>query len=195
MEIVYTDGATPLDPDEMAGLRARSITTRAELDSLEQGNILEAVNWIETGRIGDMLSEEFVRKLHLKMFGKVWKWAGTYRHSDKSIGIDWRYITTEIAKLLGDARYHVDERPMPDDEIGARFHYRLEKIHPFPNGNGRHGRLMTDLLMERELGTERFSWGGTNLSRENGVRGRYLEALRTVDRSGDYGDLIEFVRS
>jgi len=195
MKIVFPDGATPLDPDEMEGLKIQSVMFRPELDRWEHENILEALEWIAEGNIGDMLSEEFVRKLHLKMFGKVWKWAGTYRHSDKSIGIDWRYITTEIAKLLGDARYHVDERPMLDDEIGARFHYRLEKIHPFPNGNGRHGRLMTDLLMERELGTERFSWGGTNLSRENGVRGRYLEALRTVDHSGDYGDLIEFVRS
>lgn len=195
MKIVYTDGATPLDPDEMAGLKARSITTRTELDSLEQGNILEAVDWIETGRIGDILAEGFVRKLHEKMFGRVWKWAGKYRLSDKNIGVTWDMIPEEIAKLIGDARYWVDERPFPDDEAGARFHYRFELIHPFPNGNGRLGRLLTDLLMEKKLGAERFSWGGTNLSRENGVRKRYLEAIREVDRSGNYRPLIEFVRS
>ena len=97
--------------------------------------------------------------------------------------------------LLGDARYWVEARPMPTDEIGAVFHYRLELIHPFPNGNGRHGRLMTDLLMSRVLGVERFSWGGEKLSVDSDVRKRYIDALRAVDQSNDYRPLIEFVRS
>lgn len=195
MKIVYPDGATPLDPDEMAGLKVQSVSTREDLDRLEQGNILEAIDWIENGRPGDILTESFVRKLHVKMFGKVWKWAGSYRRSGKNIGVDWEMIPEEIAKLLGDTRYWIDERPMPDDEIGARFHYRFELIHPFPNGNGRHGRLLTDLVMERELGADRFSWGGANPSRDRDVRNRYIEAIRDVDRSGDYGPLIGFVRS
>lgn len=195
MKIVYPDGATPLDPDEMAGLKAQSISTREDLDRLEQGNILEAIDWIENGRPGDILTEGFVRKLHVKMFGKVWKWAGTYRHSGKNIGVDWERIPEEIAKLLGDTRFWIDERLMPDDEIGARFHYRFELIHPFHNGNGRHGRLLTDLVMERKLGAERFSWGGANPSWDKNVRKRYIEAIQDVDRSGDYSPLIGFVRS
>jgi Fic-DOC domain mobile mystery protein B len=129
------------------------------------------------------------------MFGKVWKWAGTYRTSGKNIGVPVGEIHEELAKLLGDARFWIENRTMSDDEIGARFHYRFELVHPFPNGNGRLGRLLTDLLMEKELGTERFSWGGTDLSQKNNVRNRYIEAIRAVDRSGDYGPLIEFVRS
>jgi len=195
MEIVYPEGATPLDPDEINGLRIQSVTTRDDLDRWEQINILEAINWVETGRIGDILTEEFVRKLHLKMFGNVWKWAGKYRKSEKNIGVFWERIPEEIAKLLGDARFWIDERSMPADETGAMFHYRLELIHPFPNGNGRHGRLMTDLLMNRILGAERFSWGGNRLSRDSDVRKRYIDALRAVDQSNDYGPLIEFVRS
>ena len=195
MEIVYPDGSTPLDPDEVNGLKIQSVTTRDDLDRWEQENILEAVEWIGSGRIGDILTEEFVRKLHLKMFGEVWKWAGRYRLSDKNIGVIWTSIPEEIAKLLGDARFWVAERSMPDDEIGAIFHYRLERIHPFPNGNGRHGRLLTDLLMERKLGTERFSWGGANISRDDSTRKHYIEALRAVDKSNDFGPLIKFVRS
>jgi Fic-DOC domain mobile mystery protein B len=195
MEIVYPEGATPLDPDEAGGLRIPSIATREDLDRLEQENILEAIDWTENGRIGDILTERFVRKLHARMFGNVWKWAGRYRKSDKNIGVFWERIPEEIAKLLGDARFWVEERPMPVDEIGAVFHYRLELIHPFPNGNGRHGRLMTDLLVSRSLGAERFSWGGEHLSADSDVRRRYIDALRAVDISNDYGPLIEFVRS
>ncbi len=195
MEITYPEGATPLDPDELNGLRIPSITTRDDLDRWEQVNILEAIDWTDIGRIGDILAEEFVRKLHLKMFGNVWRWAGKYRKSNKNIGVFWERIPEEIAKLLGDTRFWVEERAMPGDEIGAVFHYRLELIHPFPNGNGRHGRLMTDLLMNRVLGRDRFSWGGGKLSRNSDVRKRYIDALRAVDQSNDYGPLIEFVRS
>lgn len=188
-------GATPLDPDELEGLRIPSVTLKEELDRFEQENILEALEWLESGRIGDILTEEFVRKLHTKMFGKVWKWAGTYRTSGKNIGVPVGMIHEELAKLLGDARYWVEERPMPDDEIGAVFHYRFEFVHPFPNGNGRIGRLLTDLLVERELGAERFTWGGGNVSSEKSIRDRYLEAIRAVDMSRDFGPLLEFVRS
>ena len=195
MEIAYSDGATPLDPDEIEGLKIKSVATRLELDRYEQENILEAMDWIERGRTGDILTEQFVRKLHLKMFGNVWRWAGTYRTSGKNIGVPVGMIHEELAKLLGDAHFWVEQRSMPDDLIGATFHYRFEYIHPFPNGNGRHGRLMTDLLMQRKLGAERFSWGGGNVSRDDTIRSRYLEAIRAIDTSSDFGPLIEFVRS
>jgi Fic-DOC domain mobile mystery protein B len=195
MEIEYPAGMRRLDPDELEGLLIPSVRTQGDLDRWEQENILDALDWLDTGRTGDILTEQFVRKLHMKMFGKVWKWAGTFRTSGKNIGVSVGMIHEELAKLLGDARLWIEERPMTDDEIGAIFHYRFELIHPFSNGNGRHGRLMTDLLMERLLGAERFSWGGGNISRDIDIRARYIEALRAVDRSYDFGPLLEFVRS
>jgi fido (protein-threonine AMPylation protein) len=42
--------------------------------------------------------------------------------------------------------YWLERGTYPLDEIAARFHHRLVAIHPFPNGKGRHGRLMADLL-------------------------------------------------
>jgi Fic-DOC domain mobile mystery protein B len=186
-----------LDPDETLGLLIPSIRTQEDLDRYELQNILDAFTWLESGRIGDILTETFVRKLHVKMFGNIWKWAGTYRTSGMNIGVPVGMIHEELAKLLADARFWVAERPMPDDEIGAVFHYRFEWIHPFPNGNGRIGRLLTDLLMERELGAEMFTWGEGSGTANDGrsIRERYLEAIRAIDRSSDYTLLLEFVRS
>jgi fido (protein-threonine AMPylation protein) len=42
----YPDGATPLDPDEMEGLRFKHVSTRGELDELEQANIQEGLAWL-----------------------------------------------------------------------------------------------------------------------------------------------------
>jgi Fic-DOC domain mobile mystery protein B len=81
----------------------------------------------------------------------------------------------------------------PPDEIAVRFHHRLEQIHPFPNGNGRHARLMADLLVMR-LGGERFSWGSTNLQDAGAVRQRYFAALQSAD-DHDIGPLLTFARS
>src|SRR5690606_4411658 len=71
------DGATPLDPDEIAGLKFDHITTRGELDELEQANITQGLRWLGRRRGGDVLSDEFIRQLHVRLFGDVWRWAGT----------------------------------------------------------------------------------------------------------------------
>jgi fido (protein-threonine AMPylation protein) len=81
----------------------------------------------------------------------------------------------------------------PPDEIACRFHHRMVWIHPFPNGNGRHARLFTDLLLERILRQPRFSWGGMSGIPEGDVRADYLAALRAADK-GDYRKLAEFAR-
>lgn len=80
------------------------------------------------------------------------------------------------------------------DELAARFHHALVWIHPFPNGNGRHARMMADALLQ-QLGRPAFSWGsGANLVSASAVRARYLAALRAADRN-DFADLVAFVRS
>ena len=81
----------------------------------------------------------------------------------------------------------------PPDEIALRLHHRLTAIHPFPNGNGRHARLMADLLIER-LGGQAFTWGGGSLTNIGELRKRYVAALKTADNH-DVGPLLEFVRS
>ena len=194
MDDTHTDGATPLGPDEKEGLIPSHITTREELNRFEQQNLAEAMQWLETGRVGEILSEGFVRKLHQHMFGKVWKWAGKARTSDKNIGVPKEQVATELHNLLEDTKAQIKHGAYPPDEIAWRFHHRLVWIHPFPNGNGRHARLMTDILLEKLLGRPRFTWGSADLISEGGARNRYLQALRAADK-GDCSLLASFVRS
>lgn len=193
MDFYYAPGATPLDPDEAAGLIPRHITTQGELNEWEQANILEGVQWALKQKKRDLLDEAFVRELHRRMFSKTWKWAGTYRQTDKNIGVDWRQIPVQLRNLLDDAKTQIEFQSYPADELALRFHHRLVWIHPFANGNGRHARLMADLLIQR-LGHPAFSWGGQSLVTANTNRQSYLAALRAADNR-DYQPLLEFARS
>jgi Fic-DOC domain mobile mystery protein B len=188
------DGQTPLDPDEKAGLIPEHLSTQGELNEWEQENLLRAVRWLKRVRSPDVLSEGFCRTLHARMFDQTWDWAGTFRKSDKNIGGDWTQIGVKLDQLFGNTRWWVDNATFGTDEIAARFHRDLVWIHPFPNGNGRHARLMADALLRR-LGQPAFSWGNAgSLVAVSEARSRYLSALRAADR-GDYRPLMSFVRS
>lgn len=82
------DGATPLDPDELDGLKFTRVTTRGEFDELEQASVQSGLLWLSRARAQDVLSEEFIRTRHKRLFGDLWKWAGTFRQSEKNIGVD-----------------------------------------------------------------------------------------------------------
>ncbi len=192
LDLDYPDGATPLDADELASLIPGHITTQGELNEWEQLNILQGEEWARK-QSKEILDEGFVRQLHERMFGETWRWAGEFRRSDKNIGVDWRRIAVDLRNLLDDVRYQVEHGTFPSDEIAVRFHHRLVAIHPFPNGNGRHARLMADLLIQR-LGRPRFSWGRHNLVDAGATRAQYIAALRAAD-GHDYAPLLAFARS
>ena len=194
IDLKYPIGATPIDPDEMEGLKIGHITTREELNRFEQDNINEALQWVENRRRSDILTEKFIKTLHQKMFGKVWSWAGTFRLSGKNIGVDRTQIPVDLQKLLQDVRYWIDNKTYLTDEIAVRFHHKLVWIHLFANGNGRHARLMTDILLKDVLQQEPFTWNMKNINVEDKVRSLYISALKKADRN-DYLPLLEFVRS
>lgn len=196
LDLEYIPGQTPIDEDEMEGLLIRTISTRGELDEFEQANIEEALEWTVSERFtrDEILSEKFVMRVHKKMFGKVWDWAGTRRKSNKNIGVDKSQITTELRKLLDDCRYWIDQEVFPPDEIAVRFSHRLVAIHIFPNGNGRHSRLMADILISHGFDKPVFSWGGSDLTSHTDIRKRYLEAIYQAD-AGNIVPLVEFARS
>ena len=173
------DANTPLTHEEREGLIPSYVTLRSELNEAEQANILEAEGWA-FARKRDVLDERFLTNLHKRMFGRVWRWAGEFRRTDRNIGIDPYRIQTELRQLLDDCRYWIEHDTYPPDEIAARFHHRLVFIHPFPNGNGRHARIATDLLLVK-LGRPRFSWGQVNLVDPGETRQRYVAALRAAD--------------
>lgn len=187
-------GATPLDGEELEGLLPTHLVDRSQLNEWEQRNIESALLWLSRQRRPSPLQEAWLRRLHREMFGESWRWAGQYRTSDKSIGADWRQIRMQVPALLADIAYQVEHRVASVDEIAVRFHHRLVSIHPFPNGNGRHARLIADVLIE-QLGAPRFSWGGSSsLVDASALRRHYITALQQADR-GQLDDLLNFARA
>jgi Fic-DOC domain mobile mystery protein B len=186
------DAATPLTPEEMRDLIPAHIAYRSELNEAEQENIARAQEWALGPRRRDLLSEKFAGALHRRMLGDVWRWAGRFRTSQRNMGIDYWLIPTELRKLLDDTKAWIEFKTYPADEIAVRFHHRLVLIHPFPNGNGRHARLMADLLIMR-LGGERFSWGRESLRDPGVARQQYIAALRAADNH-DIAPLLAFAR-
>lgn len=188
------DDGTDLTAEECEGLKQTWITTRADLNEAEQANFDEAVAW--TTKIGarDLLTEDFVFELHRRMFGDVWTWAGTVRRTNKNIGVDKTLILIRLGGLLRDAKFWIEESIFPRDELAIRFHHGLVVIHVFPNGNGRHARLMADLIVA-QLGGVSFTWGGGgNLQQARDARDRYIRAIRRADRY-DFYELFALART
>jgi Fic-DOC domain mobile mystery protein B len=186
------EDATPLTPEERAELIPAHIAYRTELNAAEQENIARGQDWA-LARKRDLLSEKFIKDLHARMLGDVWRWAGKYRTTERNLGIHYYEISIAVRELLEDAKTWVQHNTYSADEIAVRFHHRLVMIHPFPNGNGRHSRLIADLLV-MSLGGERFSWGRANLQQASDMRRQYIEALRAADKH-DYAALLKFARS
>ena len=193
MSFTEPDGATPLGPDEMRGLKFKHVTTRGELDALEQANIQQGIMWLFARKRGDILDSIFLCKAHQRLFGDVWDWAGTFRQREMNIGIDPREIAVQLRMHLDNARYWADEKTFSPLEAAARFHHRLVEIHLFANGNGRHARFVTDLYMRDYFGHGPVQWaGGQNLQVNSERRETYITALRSADR-GDFDPLLRFV--
>lgn len=189
------DGNTSLSPEEQRDL-IPGLSTKEELNEWERQNILEAYGWAFHPRNltrHDPFAEAYGRELHLRMFDQTWKWAGTYRTTEKNIGIPHYQIRDALAALLGDARYWLEHQTWQADELAVRFHHRLVSIHPFANGNGRHARLMADVLVRRQ-GRTVFTWGGADIVRTGDFRRRYIDALRSADKN-DIQPLLVFARS
>lgn len=183
---------TPLEAEEREQLIPSYITLRRELNEAEQINIVDAAKWLAS-RKRDVMDEKFLRNLHTRMFGQVWKWAGDYRKTPRNIGVEaWR-IPMDVAQAIDDAKFWVANETYSPDEIAVRFSHRLVAIHPFPNGNGRFSRMVGDLLAA-QLGQPRFSWGSANLVDPNETRQAYVAALRAAD-AHDLEPLIAFARS
>jgi Fic-DOC domain mobile mystery protein B len=196
LNIEYIDGQTPLNEEEQNGLLIPSITTREELDEFEQLNIEKAIQWTfgKKWKAEQLFSEKFVKDLHKRMYGEVWKWAGAFRESEKNLGIKSYLIPAELKVLLDDAIFWVQNDTYSPDELAIRFKHRLVSIHCFSNGNGRHSRLMADLIMEKLFNATFFSWGSSNLVKATDTRKAYIKAVKMADKQ-DLQPLIVFAKS
>jgi Fic-DOC domain mobile mystery protein B len=191
-----TPGNTPLHSDDAAQL-IPNLAARQELDEWERTNILAAQNWAFNARVmrtRDPMDEVYLRELHRRMFGDTWKWAGKYRTRDVNFGCPFAEIYHRIPVLLGNVRFWIEKNTFDIDEIAVRFHYQLvTEIHVFPNGNGRHARLLANVLRVKH-GRRRFTWGRANLT--GPARNLYFTALHALDAdSTNIQPLLEFAKS
>lgn len=195
LDFEYIYGQTPLSEEEKVGLLIKSITTRGELDELEQLNIEKAVEWTLENKFSKekILSEKFIKLVHKKMLGNVWEWAGKFRRSEKNIGVEWIRIGVELKMLLDETKYWIENNTYSSDEIAIRFKHRLVNIHCFPNGNGKHSRLMADIIIESVFGKKVFTWNNSNLVKPDNVRKEYINSIRQAD-NGSIEPLLEFAR-
>jgi len=196
LNLIYNDGQTPLDEDEKEGLLIKSISTKGELNEFEQQNIEDAIQWSLTRKFkpDQILTETFIQALHKRMYGRVWRWAGEYRKTNKNIGVDRLEIAINLRSSIDDAKYWLEHNVYKPDEFAIRFKHRLVSIHCFPNGNGRHSRMIADIIIEKIHKLSVFSWGGTSLSEDTDIRAQYLKAIRKADK-GDFDLLFKFARS
>jgi len=196
LELLYGEGQTPLIEDEKEGLKIKTITTQRELDEFEQLNIEKAVEWTIHAKLNanKILAEKFVKDLHKRMYGDVWKWAGEFRRIEKNIGIPWIQIGVDLKNLLDDTKYWIENNTYSPEETAVRFKHRIVSIHCFPNGNGRHSRMMADIIMESIFKKEIFSWHQSNMVKADETRKEYINSLKEAD-NGNINPLIKFAKN
>ena len=189
-------GATPLDPSELDGLKVRNVSTRGQLDQLEAAGVAAGLLWLKRRKHLDTLTDAFLRELHRRMFSRIWTWAGTYRTTEKNIGIDPLYIAVQVRELLEDARFWLAHNTHSRVVFAAHFHHRLVQIHPFPNGNGRLARIATNGILENAMKVSPVVWGKgkAHAIAEDEQRDTYIEALRCAD-GRDINPLVRYLES
>jgi len=194
-------GETPLTSEDLRGLKLPFVRTRAQLSAVEAPNIVSGKQWAlksTRSRVPDMLTVEYLLELHRRMFGDVWEWAGEIRSTELQnvFAASVPDIRPQLSNLYEDAvEYWLKDERMTADEFALRFHHRVVKIHPFRNGNGRHARLIADVLLSKHFSAAPFTWGGdAQLGTGDRHRQTYLEGLEAADR-GDHGPLMRLCRA
>lgn len=166
-----------------------------ELNQYEAANIQKAVQKYLIGwrRKIDLGDPAILKRIHQDMFDETWKWAGGYRQSDANLGVPWFRVPEGIKCACDDFRYWNEHGTYSVEEIAVRFHHRLVSIHPFPNGNGRHARLVADIYLRgKDKGL--LTWGESSLLGDGGEgRGKYIQALKKADRN-DFSDLLRLAK-
>lgn len=197
-------GATPLSEEDKKGLLVDTVFDRETLNLVEAENITKAKIYFMTHKkkyssLNYLLSDTCVKDVHEKMFEEVWSWAGVYRSHDTTIGIPFEQIAVKTRELMLSFQERAKYIGNLDDNIdlfALQLHFELVSIHPFPNGNGRQTRQMTDLLL-RALGRPSFSWSEHALIRDTKMRQDYISAIEhacAYETRGDLAPLLHFAR-
>jgi Fic-DOC domain mobile mystery protein B len=121
----YPPGATPLDPNELGGLKHKHIKTQAELNELEQANVQSGLLWLARQK-SDVLTAAFAIQLHEKLLGEIWDWAGKFRTTRKNVDfVKPIQVPVELRMLMDNAKYWAENKTYAPLEAAVRFHHRL----------------------------------------------------------------------
>jgi fido (protein-threonine AMPylation protein) len=194
-------GETPLDPEEADALTAQARAllgddpTKADLYEAEQAVLAEVsehfLDEIADGALGldEILSDYFLRNLHLKLYGDIWTWAGRFRTRELNIGIPPEQIAAALRALLENASYRWEHtEDWTPRELGIAVHAETVRVHPFIDGNGRTTRLLADLVFLAAQGDESlesYDWAVDKY--------RYIALLREYDQTRDPRPLAAFI--
>ncbi len=169
-----------------------SLSTRAQLTEIERLSVNAARVWAMRGAVhqrDDLLTREFSRELHRRMFGGIWRGAGRFRTAERTPGWEPHRISEGVGMVLDDADGWLRHATYPVHEAAVRLHVRLMTIHPWANGNGCHARLLADIIVASQ-GEAPLTWGSRQPA---SAAGRYGDAVRAAE-AGELAPLLEFSR-
>jgi fido (protein-threonine AMPylation protein) len=167
---------TPVSPDDaVAFVDGVSFTTKAEVDAAEDAALTavltDLLTELDDGRltVQDLLGHGTLESLHEAAFERIWQWAGQIRRLEVSVGVPPEQIREQLRATQGDLQYLYGV--LPPREFAMTVHWRLVRVHPFVDGNGRITRLYADAMLFASTGAV-FDWR---------AGAEYYAALREAD--------------
>lgn len=162
-------------------------------EHLEIVNHAEAIDYLQDALKYRDLSEGLIREFHAILFQGVRNLdfqPGEYKKKDNHVltvsGEIHHYtpfilVTQEMESLI---RWYSEQVSMHTVELAALCHHKFVSIHPFPDGNGRVGRLMMNYVLMKN------GYPPAIIRNEN--RQEYYTALELADH-GDPKNLINMI--
>lgn len=153
--------SAPLERGDIEGLIPTFVATWADVDVAEHANIEAAAQWAfgrrRVATPANLLTAEFADRVHRRMFGGVWRWAGDHRTTTHEHGVKPGSIAAAMMTSLAVARKRDADGAGSPEGRALQLHDALLAVRAYPGGNRRHARFMADLYLHL-LGEPRLDW-------------------------------------
>ena len=163
-----------------------------EKDVLEVLNAIKVYEKLDSYKFS---SDKSFLKAHLELMNGLIESAGKYRK--QGVGIVKGTIVEHVAPPFENVPHLMKdlfEYLKDSDELtlikSCVFHYEMEFIHPFLDGNGRMGRLWQTLILMAEYPVFEFLPFETLISK---TQDEYYKSLALSDKSGKSTYFIEYM--
>jgi len=140
------------------------------------------------------INNEVIILIHSMLMKNIDERKGYRKHNVRVIGATFKssqfqYIKTDINLLL--KWYNKNKNKLHPVILASLFHHKFERIHPFYDGNGRTGRMIINLILQKNKISP--------LVLSNKQRKRYYGVLSKADNLGigeiskDFKPLVKFI--